>query len=81
MKDTIHHRRHDMNHSNQRVVMNEDVISNLIDATFDSGYYQATMEKLQGQLSDGDYAEYTRLNAKAIARREKLRSQLLNKLR
>ena len=70
-----------MNYSNQRVVMNENIITDLIDATFDSGYYQAIMEKLQGQLSDGDRAGYTRLNNEAIARREELRSQLLGKLR
>jgi len=61
--------------------MNEDIITNLVDATFDTGYYQATMEKLQSQLSDSDLTEYTRLNNEAIVRREDLRSQLLDKLR
>ena len=68
-----------MDYSNRKVVMNESLIRDLIDATFDTGYYQAIMEK--SQLSDNQYTEYARLNRLAISRRENLRSRLLDKFR
>ena len=55
----------------------EDLLRNLIDATFDTGYYQATME-WKVLLSDSQHEEHVALNKAAIERRTSLKKQIIN---
>ncbi len=54
-----------------------DLIGTIISAAFDTGYYQATMEKMSAELSDEDKREYDRLNREAIGLRQTTRDELL----
>ena len=55
-----------------------DLLKELIDASFDSGYYQAVMEKQAATLSDMQLKEYAMLNRLAIARRVEMRGRILD---
>ena len=54
-----------------------ELLGELMHACFDSGYYQATMEKCSSKLSDEDLKEYARLNREAIAIRIEVRGKIL----
>ena len=47
---------------------------------FDTGYYQATLEKIGDQLSDEEVKEYDRLNSEEIARREDAHNAILKEM-
>ena len=55
----------------------EKMLVELIDATFDCGYYAATLEKMAAKLTDEEFREYARLSQEAIRRREALRARIL----
>ena len=52
------------------------LINDLVDQAFDSGYYQATMEKNGDVLSDQELKKYAAMNNTAIQEREFIRNRL-----
>ena len=46
-----------------------DLLSILVDAAFETGYYQGKLETKEYQTNDYLLSEYTRLNREAIERR------------
>jgi len=53
----------------------QTLIKQIRDKAFETGYYQATLEKCK--LSPSDYKEYTDLNKAAIQQRNRLHGDLI----
>jgi hypothetical protein len=57
-----------------------DLLKALIDESFDTGYYQATIEKCAARLDDNQLKAYAKLNQEAISKRNNLREEIMNRL-
>lgn len=55
--------------------MDEKLLLRLMDATYETGYYAATMEKVT--LTRTEYDHYSNLHLRAIDLRNRLKRQLL----
>ena len=57
--------------------MNEKDLLRLMDATYETGYYAATLEKMT--LTRTEYEHYSNLHLRAIDRRNRIKREIMSK--
>ena len=57
--------------------MNERDLLRLMDATYETGYYAATLEKVT--LTRTEYEHYSNLHLRAIDRRNRIKREIMSK--